>query len=65
MTTALTLDAARRVAANMRCAACGGRLIIDHDDDPFGHGRLHCLACGHEIAAVKLVENRLVGSWRR
>jgi ribosomal protein S27AE len=45
---------ARKVAAVATCPECGSRLIIDHDDDPRGNGRLHCLGGGHEVAEVKL-----------
>jgi phage/plasmid primase-like uncharacterized protein len=48
---------ARKVAAHAACPACGGRLAVDHDDDPHGNGRLFCLACGHEAADVKLFAN--------
>lgn len=48
----ITLETARRVASLARCAACDGCLIIDHDPDPHGNGRLHCMACGHDVADI-------------
>jgi phage/plasmid primase-like uncharacterized protein len=52
----INLPLARKVSAHATCPvpACGGRLVIDHDDDPHGEGRLSCMLCGHDAAFVKL-----------
>ncbi len=59
MTAPLTLEAARRVARSARCTPCGGSLVIDHDADDHGIGRLFCLACGHATADVQVAQ----GDW--